>query len=266
MDVLARNNVAVVGADAGPTLVLVHGFGCDQNMWRRIVDRLAADFRIVLMDHVGSGGSDPRAWDEDKYTALDGYAADLVEVADELNLRDAVLVGHSVSAMIGALAAISRPEAFAKLVMVTPSPRYLDDDGYHGGFTRADIDELLESMDANYLGWSHTMAPVIMGNPDRPELGDELDASFCRTDPRFARAFARATFLSDNRDDLARVPVPTLVLECAHDALAPRSVGAFVDSRLPDSTLITLEAVGHCPHVSHPDATAQAIAAFATPC
>ena len=264
MDVLARNNVNVVGVEGGPTLLLAHGFGCDQNLWRRVVDRLDTKFRIVLMDHVGAGASDARAWNEQKYSTLRGYADDVIDVVHDLGVRDVVLVGHSVAAMIGALAVIADPEPFAKLVMLTPSPRYLDDGDYRGGFSRADIDELLDSMEANYLGWSHGMAPVIMGNADRPELSDELDASFCRTDPDRARVFARATFLSDNRDDLALVPVPTLVVECAHDAIAPRTVGAYVHSRVPDSTLITLEASGHCPHVSHPDATAQAIAEFVT--
>ncbi|MCP9276632.1 alpha/beta fold hydrolase [Mycolicibacterium arenosum] len=263
MDAVTRNNVNVVGVDDGPPLLLTHGFGCDQKMWRRVVDRLAATFRIVLVDHVGSGASDPTAWDERKYSSLQGYADDLIEIVRELGLRDIVLVGHSVSAMIGTLAVIADPDPFAKLVMVTPSPRYLDDGDYRGGFSAADIDELLESLEANYLGWSHSMAPVIMGNPDRPELSDELDASFCRTDPARARVFARATFLSDNRDDLAYISVPTLVIECTHDAIAPREVGAYVHSRVPNSTLVTLEATGHCPHVSDPDATAQAIAAFA---
>lgn len=263
MDSLTRNNVNVVGAHDGPTLLLVHGFGCDQNLWRRVVDRLGEDFRIVLMDHVGSGASDPAAWDETKYSTLGGYADDVLDVVSALDLHDVVLVGHSVSSMIGALAVIANPEPFGKLVMVTPSPRYVDDGDYRGGFSRADIDELLDSLDANYLGWSHTMAPVIMGNPDQPELGDELDASFCRTDPACAAVFARATFLSDNRDDLARIPIPTLIIDCAHDAIAPRAVGAFVQSRIPDSSLMTLDATGHCPHVSNPDATARAIADFA---
>lgn len=265
MGVRARNNVQVVGAQGAPVLLLVHGFGCDQNLWRPIVERLASRFRIVLMDHVGSGASDPAAWDPDKYSTLAGYTADVLEILRELDLRDVVYVGHSVAAMIGALAAIADPGRFAKLVMVTPSPRYIDDDGYHGGFSAADIEELLESLDSNYLGWSQAMAPVIMGNPDRPDLHAELEAAFCRTDPACARVFARATFLSDNRSDLPEIPVPTLVLECGLDAIAPRAVGAYVHSHIPDSQLITLDAIGHCPHVSDPDVTAAAIAEFALP-
>lgn len=244
-------------------MLLVHGFGCDQNLWRYVVERLKSDFRIVLVDHVGCGSSDPAAWDEQKYSSLTGYAEDMLDVVRELNLRDVVYVGHSVSAMIGALAVAADPARFAKLVMLTPSPRYIDDGSYRGGFSRTDIDELLESLELNYLGWSRAMAPVIMGQSNPPEMQDELADTFCRTDPDHARVFARTTFLSDNRADLARVPVPTLVIECAQDAIAPREVGAYVHRQIAGSRLVTLDATGHCPHVSAPDATADAIAAFA---
>ncbi|QNJ92451.1 alpha/beta hydrolase [Mycolicibacterium fluoranthenivorans] len=264
MDVRRRNNVTVLGAERGPVLFLAHGFGCDQNLWRSVVQRLQSTFRIVLIDHVGSGASDPAAWDETKYSTLSGYAEDAVEVVRALDLREVVFVGHSVSAMIGVLATLADPTRFAKLVMLTPSPRYLDDEDYRGGFSRADIDELLESMELNYLGWSAAMAPQIMGNAERPELAEELEASFCRTDPAHARVFARTTFLSDNRADLAHVTVPTLVIECAHDAIAPTGVGAYVHSQIAGSRLVTLDATGHCPHVSHPEATAAAITTFAT--
>ncbi|WP_395308779.1 alpha/beta hydrolase [Mycobacterium sp. AMU20-3851] len=263
MGVRSRNNIHVVGTPGAPVLLLVHGFGCDQNLWRPVVERLEARFRIVLMDHVGSGASDPAAWDAEKYSTLSGYTTDVLEIVRELDLREVVYVGHSVAAMIGALAAISEPHRFAKLVMVAPSPRYIDDDGYRGGFSATDIEELLESIDSNYLGWSHVMAPVIMGNPDRPDLHAELEATFCRTDPACAKVFARATFLSDNRSDLDKVRVPTLVLDCAVDVIAPRTVGSYVQRHIPDSRLITLDAIGHCPQVSAPDATAAAIAEFA---
>ncbi len=259
-----RNNVTVLGVERGPVLFLAHGFGCDQNLWRSVVQRLQSTFRIVLIDHVGSGAADPAAWDETKYSSLSGYAEDAVEVVRALDLREVVFVGHSVSAMIGVLATIADPTRFAKLVMLTPSPRYLDDDDYRGGFSRADIDELLESMELNYLGWSAAMAPQIMGNAERPELAEELEASFCRTDPAHARVFARTTFLSDNRADLAHVTVPTLVIECAQDSIAPTGVGAYVHSQIAGSRLVTLDATGHCPHVSHPEATAAAITTFAT--
>jgi sigma-B regulation protein RsbQ len=263
VDVHTRHNINIVGAEHGPTIMLAHGFGCDQNLWRLVVDRLRPDFRLVLFDLVGAGSSDPNAWDAKKYSSLSGYAADILDIVNQLALRDVVFVGHSVSAMIGVLAAIEDPRRFAKLVLLTPSPCYIDDDEYRGGFSRADIDELLESLEQNYLGWSAAMAPVIMGTPDRPELQDELAETFCRTDPERARVFARTTFLSDNRADLTRISLPTLVIECAQDAIAPRQVGAYVHQHVSDSQLVTLDATGHCPHVSAPDLTAQAISAFA---
>jgi sigma-B regulation protein RsbQ len=262
VDVYARNNIKIVGAPDGPLVVLAHGFGCDQQLWRLVVDRLQTDFRLLLFDHVGFGKSDTASWDAQKYSSLTGYVADVLDIVRELDLRNVVFVGHSVAAMIGALAVTAEPSRFAKLVMLTPSPRYIDDGDYRGGFSQSDIDELLESLELNYLGWSHAMAPVIMGTPDRPELQDELVETFCRNDPAHARVFARATFLSDNRDDLARIPVPTLVIECAQDAIASREVGAYVHEHIPDSRLVTLDATGHCPQVSDPDATASAISAF----
>jgi sigma-B regulation protein RsbQ len=210
MDVLARNNVTVQGPDDAPPMLFAHGFGCDQHMWRHVAPAFAADHRVVLFDHVGAGGADPAAWDPERYASLDGYASDVLEICAALDLTGVVFVGHSVSAMIGVLAARREPERFAKLVLVGPSPRYVDDEGYHGGFSREDIEGLLESLDSNFLGWSSAMAPVIVGNPDRPELGEELTNSFCRTDPEIARHFARVTFLSDNRADLAAVRTPAL--------------------------------------------------------
>jgi sigma-B regulation protein RsbQ len=263
VDVRQRNNVVVTGRPDGTTVLLAHGFGCDQNLWRLIVPALAERFRVVLFDHVGAGGSDLSAWTPERYSTLDGYAEDVLQICDELDLRDVVLVGHSVSAMIAVLAVNRDPRRFAKLVLLTPSPRYVDDGDYRGGFSRADIDELLDSLESNYLGWSAAMAPVIMGNPDRPELGAELTNSFCRTDPAIARVFARATFLSDNRADLPKIAVPALVIECAQDAIAPREVGRFVHDQVPGSRLVTLDATGHCPQLSAPEATADAIAAFA---
>jgi sigma-B regulation protein RsbQ len=257
-----RNNVVVTGRADGPVVMLAHGFGCDQNMWRLIVPGLAKDFRVVLFDHIGAGRSDLSAWDPERYATLDGYADDVLRICAELELPPVVFVGHSVSAMIGVLAAVREPARFAKLVLVGPSPRYVDDAGYLGGFSRSDIDELLDSLESNYLGWSAAMAPVIMGNPERPELAGELENSFCRTDPAIARAFARTTFLSDNRSDLAKVTVPTLVLQSARDAIAPVEVGAYVHAQIPGSDMVLLPATGHCPHLSAPDATLAAIASF----
>jgi sigma-B regulation protein RsbQ len=218
---------------------------------------------VILFDHVGSGHSDLSAWRPERYATLDGYADDVLRICAELDLGPVVFVGHSVSAMIGVLAAVREPERFSKLILLGPSPRYVDDAPYRGGFSEADIGELLDSLDSNYLGWSAAMAPVIMGNPERPELGEELVNSFCRTDPQIARAFARTTFLSDNRADLAKVTVPALVLQCASDVIAPPEVGGFVRAQIPGSRLVTLPATGHCPQLSAPEATLAAIAAFA---
>ncbi|MEW2135149.1 alpha/beta hydrolase [Streptomyces sp. NPDC005409] len=262
MDIVRRNNVKVSGSPGSPVIVLAHGFGCDQNMWRLVAPALAGEFRVVLFDYVGSGGSDPSAWNDERYASLDGYARDVIEVCEALDLRDVTFVGHSVSAMIGVLAAAAAPERLSSLVMVGPSPCYIDDDTYRGGFSAEDIDELLESLESNYLGWSAAMAPVIMGNPERPELGEELTNSFCATDPAMARVFARTTFLSDSRRDLKSVGVPTLVLECSEDVIAPREVGAYVHAAIPGSRLITLDATGHCPQLSAPEATTSAIRSF----
>jgi sigma-B regulation protein RsbQ len=258
-----RNNVLVAGRQDGPVVMLANGFGCDQNMWRLVAPALADDFRVVLFDHVGSGHSDMSVWDSQRYQTLDGYADDILRICQELDLEHVIFVGHSVSAMMGVLAAIREPRRFSKLVLVGPSPRYIDDVGYRGGFSEADIGELLDSLDSNYLGWSAAMAPVIMGNADRPELGEELVNSFCRTDPQAARAFARTTFLSDNRADLARVTVPTLILQCSSDVIAPPEVGEYVHAHIPASKLVTLAATGHCPHLSAPDATLAEIRSFA---
>ncbi|HEY0935323.1 MAG TPA: alpha/beta hydrolase [Trebonia sp.] len=261
-DVLTRNNVMLGGQDGGQPMVFAHGYGCDQNMWRFVAPAFADRYRTVLFDFVGAGGSDLSAYDPRRYASLPGYAADVLDVVRALDLRDVIFVGHSVSSMIGVLAAAAEPDRFAALVLVAPSPRYIDDDGYAGGFAKTDIEDLLASLDRNYLGWSSTMAPVIMGNPGRPELGAELTASFCRTDPEIAKRFARATFFSDNRADLARVRLPTLVLQCSDDPIAPDSVGQYVHAQIPGSTLVRLTATGHCPNLSAPAETTAAIADF----
>jgi sigma-B regulation protein RsbQ len=261
MGVIERNNVRVTGAGSQPML-FAHGFGCDQNMWRLVVPAFEDAYRIVLFDHVGAGRSDIAAYDKRKYATLDGYASDVLEICHALDLTDIIFVGHSVSAMIGVLAAGREPARFAKLVLIGPSPRYLDDRDYVGGFSRPDIDGLLEALDSNYLGWSSAMAPVIIGNPDRPELGAELTNSFCRTDPEIAAHFARVTFLSDNRADLATIATPTLILQCSDDIIAPAAVGQYVHDHVPGSRLVTLEATGHCPNLSAPGETIAAIQEF----
>jgi sigma-B regulation protein RsbQ len=257
-----RHDARLVGAPGGPPIVFSHGFGCDKSMWRLVTPAFEPDHRVVLFDHAGAGDADPAAYDEERHATLEGYATDVVELLDDLALGPVVFVGHSVSATIGLLAAARRPDLFDRLVLVGPSPRYVDDDGYRGGFTAEEIDELLDTMDTNYLGWSAAMAPVIMGNPDRPTLGDELTASFCRTDPVVARRFARTTFLSDNRADLARVSTPSLVIQCREDVIAPVEVGRYVHEHLPGSAFALIDAVGHCPNLSAPDAVVDAIRTY----
>jgi len=254
-DVLRRNNVKTFGTGSRPML-FAHGFGCDQNMWRYVAPAFADDYRIVLFDYVGSGKSDISAYDPNRYSALDGYASDVLDVIHALDLRGVVFVGHSVSAMVGVLAANREPDRFANLIMIGPSPRYMNDaPGYSGGFERSDIEQLLETMDRNYIGWASFLAPAIMKNPDRPELGEELTQSFCSTDPVIARHFAEATFFSDNRSDLANVRVPSLVLQCTDDMIAPTVVGEYVHRQMPGSTLRLMKATGHCPHMSAPEET-----------
>jgi sigma-B regulation protein RsbQ len=262
MSILARCNVQVSGRAGGQPMLFAHGFGCDQNMWRFVAPAFEDDHRVVLFDHVGAGGSDLGAYDPARYATLGGYADDVLEICAELDLRDVVFVGHSVSAMVGVLAAGREPERFSRLVLIGPSPRYIDDEGYTGGFSAEDIDGLLDSLASNYLGWSSAMAPAIMGRPDRPELGDELTNSFCRTDPDIARDFARVTFTSDNRADLANVTVPALVMQCSDDVIAPDAVGEYVHRALPGSELVRLRASGHCPNLSAPDETIAAMKAF----
>ena len=262
MDVVQRNNVKVTGRPDGRAMILAHGFGCDQHMWRFVAPAFEADLRVVLFDHVGAGGSDLAAYDPDRYGSLDGYADDVLAICRALDVSNGIFVGHSVSAMIGVLAAAREPRRIGKLVLVGPSPRYIDDGGYTGGFSREDIEELLESLESNFLGWSSAMAPVIMGNGDRPALGAELTESFCRMDPEIAARFARVTFMSDNRADLAAVRVPTLVLQCSDDAIAPRAVGEYVHGEISGSSFVQLAATGHCPNLSAPHETIDAIRAF----
>jgi sigma-B regulation protein RsbQ len=260
-DVRRRNNVHVTGS-GGPPLVFAHGFGCNQAMWRFVAPAFEADHEVVLYDLTGMGNADTTAYDFGRHGSLQGHAADLLEICDALGLRQVVFVGHSVSAMVGILAAIQRPQLFSRLVLVGPSPCYIDEGGYVGGFKRADIEGLLETLDRNYLGWSRAMAPVIMGTPSRPELTQELTNSFCQQDPRIARHFARVTFLSDNRTDLPLVRVPTLVLQSSQDVIAPDAVGAYVHAKVPGSTFVKLRSTGHCPNLSAPDETVAAIRAF----
>ena len=261
MSARRRNFVQVTG-NGDRAIMFAHGYGCDQNMWRYVTPAFSEQCRIVLFDQVGSGRSDPGAFSKSRYSSLHGYARDAVEIIEELALEKVTFVGHSVSSMIGALAAIERPELFENLVMIGPSPCYINDAGYFGGFERADIDGLLETLENNHLGWSASMAPLIMGNSERPELSSELEASFCRTNPVFALHFARVTFLSDNRADLTKIKTPTLILQCQSDAIAPAAVGEYCHKYIQNSQFVILDATGHCPQMSAPQKVIEAMRRF----
>lgn len=265
MSIQRRNNVTVRGRGK-IDMIFAHGYGCDQNMWRLLTPAFEDRFRVILYDLVGFGGSDLSAYDLKKYSTLHGHAQDLLEIIREVTgERDAgpcIFVGHSVSSMIGLLADIAEPRRFAAHVMIGPSPCYVNDGDYTGGFTREDIDSLLDTLDSNYLGWASTMAPTIMGAPDRPELGKELTNSFCQTDPEIAKHFARVTFLGDNRADLPKLQTRTLILQCTDDIIAPCAVGDYMHRMIPNSTLRRVENIGHCPHLSTPRTIADAMSEF----
>jgi len=252
MDLQRRNNVRIVGSGHA-TLFFSHGFGCDQNMWRLLEPTYASRYRLVLFDLVGSGGSDLKAYDKHKYASLEGYAQDVAELIEAYSDGSPnVFVGHSVSAMIGLLADLRAPGRLAAHVMIGPSPSYINDGSYVGGFERKDIEQLLETLEGNYLGWSSNMAPAIMGAPEQPELSQELTNSFCRTDPEIAKQFARVTFMSDVRAELPKLQTSTLIVQCSDDIIAPLAVGEYMRDQLPRSTLVVVDNVGHCPHLSAP--------------
>ncbi|MFL5741264.1 MAG: alpha/beta fold hydrolase [Flavisolibacter sp.] len=253
-NILARNNVKVFGRGQQP-MMFAHGFGCDQQMWRLITPAFEDDYRIVLFDYVGAGKSDVHSYNHERYSSLQGYAQDVLDICKALNLEEVIFVGHSVSSMIGLLAAVEKPGYFSHMIMVGPSPCYINKEGYIGGFEQQDIEGLLETMEKNYIGWANFLAPQIMGNTDRPALGQELTESFCSTDPVIASQFARATFFSDNRHDLSKLQTPSLILQCSQDIIAPQQVGDFLHQHLPQSTLKIMKATGHCPHVSEPEET-----------
>ncbi|HWJ91722.1 MAG TPA: alpha/beta hydrolase [Flavisolibacter sp.] len=260
-NITLRNNVRVFGKGTQPML-FAHGFGCDQNMWRYVTPAFENNYKIVLFDYVGAGKSDLNAYNEERYASLQGYAQDVLDICDELQLREVIFVGHSVSSMIGILAAIQQPKTFQRLVLVGPSPCYINKENYTGGFERKDIEGLLETMEKNYIGWANFLAPNIMANKDRPELGKELTESFCSTDPVIAQQFARATFFSDNREDLEKTQLPSLILQCSEDIIAPVEVGEYLSRNLKNSTLRIMKATGHCPHMSAPDETVTLIREF----
>lgn len=261
MNVLKRNNVSIIG-NGSQVIMFAHGFGCDQNMWRYVTPAFEDNYKLVLFDHVGAGGSDFSEFNPQKYNKLEGYADDIIEIVTALQLQDIIFIGHSVSAVIGIIAAEKSPFLFKSLVLVAPSPSYINDGAYIGGFTKLEIDELLESLDNNHLGWSMAMAPIVMGNLDRNELGEELAHSFCRTDPQILKHFARTTFLSDKRDLLSSVNIPSLIMQCSNDVIAPRAVGEYMHQQMSNSQLVLMKATGHCPNLSAPEETVEVIKQF----
>ena len=260
-DVIKRNNVTVHG-EGTQVMLMAHGYGCDQNMWRFITPAFSSNYKIVLFDHVGSGKSDISSYDYKKYSSLEGYADDIVEICESLDLKNVILIGHSVASMMGVLAVNKAPHLFDTLIMVGPSPRYINDETYYGGFDEADINELLESLDSNYLGWSSAITPVIMGNAHKPELSKELENSFCRNNPEIAKHFAKVTFLGDNRNDLLKLTTRTLILQCTSDVIAPEAVGKYVNEHAQNSTILFMKATGHCPHMSAPQETVELVTKF----
>ncbi|TPE43444.1 alpha/beta fold hydrolase [Pontibacter mangrovi] len=260
-DVIKRNNVRTIG-EGDQAIIFAHGFGCNQNVWRHLVDAYRDQYKLVLFDFVGSGQSDLSAYDSERYGSLDGYTKDVLEILEALNIKNALYIGHSVSSMIGVKAAIAQPSYFSKLIFISPSPCYLNDGDYIGGLDKEDLNNLLALMDSNYLGWSSFLAPQVMGNSDRPALGEELVENFCATDPDIAKEFARVTFLSDNRADLEKLVTESLTLQCAEDILAPLAVGYYLEKKTKGNTLNILEATGHCPHLSAPEEVIAAINAY----
>ncbi|WP_421924887.1 alpha/beta fold hydrolase [Lysinibacillus capsici] len=260
-NIVVRNNVTILGQGDQP-LIFAHGFGCDQNMWRFITPAFMDKYKIILFDYVGSGNSDINAYSSEKYQSLQGYVQDLLDIIETLSLQNSIFVGHSISAMIGLLASIQHPDYFKKLIMIGPSPCYLNDDGYQGGFERSDIAELLDMMEMNFTGWASYMAPIAMNNPEQPALTQELKQTFIAADPIIAKEFAEVTFLSDHRSELPKVSVPSLIIQCSEDSIVPISVGDYLHQHLKNSTLQLMEAKGHYPHISHPNETIQCIADF----
>lgn len=261
MSVISRNNIKIFGSGT-KTILFGHGFGCDQNMWRLIVPAFIEDYKVILFDYVGCGKSDLSSYNQERYASLNGYAQDLVDICAELNLADIIFIGHSVSAMIGVLANIQKPGIFSSMLFIGPSPCYINDTGYTGGFEKSDLHDLFDVMDNNYIGWASFLAPVVMKNEDRPELTQELEESFCSTDPVITRCFAEATFFSDNRNDLSKIHIPVLIMQCSDDAIAPDAVGNYLSEHIAGSKLVKLKATGHCPHMSHPQETIAAIQDF----
>lgn len=261
MNVLKRNNVNIIG-EGNQVLLFAHGFGCDQNAWNYIKDSFTKDYKLVLFDFVGAGNSDTTSYNPEKYASLDGYVTDIIEICDAVKIKNVIFIGHSVSCMIGALAAIKRPDLFEKLIFIGPSPCYIKSGDYLGGFDQETIDTLLEVMEEDYISWAKSMAPSIMNTENGSELSTKLTDSFCSIDPDIAKQFAKVTFLSDNRKDLPLIPRESLTIQCSDDMIAPLFVGQYIKENTPNNTLKVIKAYGHCLHMSHPAETIAAINAF----
>ena len=260
-DILHRNNVTVKGKGE-KVILFAHGFGCSQEAWKRITHAFEENYKLILFDYVGAGKSDISAYNKARYSSLEGYAEDILEICAELNIKDATFVGHSVSSMIGALASIKDPSVFKKLIFIAPSACYLNSGGYVGGFEQEDIEALFEIMDEDFIRWAKLISPQIVANPERPELSAEMENNFCKTDQEIIKDFARVTFLSDNRKDLPNIPVKSLTLQCSEDIIAPLQAGQYINDHTPNNTMVILKATGHCPHMSAPEETIEAIQAF----
>jgi sigma-B regulation protein RsbQ len=258
MDILKRNNVKLYGKGT-EYMLLAHGFGCDQHVWRHFIKAFEDEYKIIVFDYVGAGQSDLSAYNSKRYGVIDGYANDIIEILEALNLKKVTFIGHSVSSMIGVRVAVRKPDLFNRLILMAPSPCFINEAGYVGGMEKESVDALMKAMESNYLGWAGSIAPAVMGNPDSPELGLELTSNFCATDPEIAKEFARVTFLTDNRDDLKRLRIKSLTLQCSEDILAPLEVGYYIRANTLNNTLVILKATGHCPHLSAPEETIQAI-------
>lgn len=258
VNVLQRNNVKVSGQGTTP-IIFGHGFGCDQLVWNGVIEAFENEYKVITYDYVGSGKSDKSAYTKERYSTLYGYKEDLLEICDALEDSNFIFVGHSVSSMIGMLASIERPELFSKVVMIGPSPHYLNEPGYRGGFERSDISELLDMMEVNYKEWAKYLAPVVMSNEDRPELAEDFEQMLCSNDPQIARQFAEVTFTSDMREELGKLQVPTLIMQTQFDAIAPLEVGQYVHDHIPQSHLVVMKAMGHNPHISDAGETAAVI-------
>ncbi|PID22289.1 alpha/beta hydrolase [Sporosarcina sp. P3] len=261
LDIKVRNAVHITGSGE-QTIVFAHGFGCDQTVWNHVIPAFEKQYRIVTFDYVGSGHSDKRAYSAERYESLPGYAQDVIEVCDALELKDIIYVGHSVSGMIGVLASIQRPDLMEKLIMIGPSPHYLNEPDYRGGFEREDIDELLDMMEMNYKEFTKYLAPIAMKNEDRPHLSDEFESMLCANDPGIARRFAKATFMSDVREELSKVTTKTLILQPTEDSIVPIEVGYYIEEHMSNSELVIMKAKGHNPHISHPTETIKEITRF----